>query len=789
MAVRPGIRRALIPATASLLVAALVVPLMLPGTAAGQDASPAGSAVPGASVVPTASVVPGPSTGPAASPQPQPVIALPVMPHDDELTLIEGLVLAPPVLPADPDLLAAAAAAAADQVDSLAIAHWRVPVLAESLQGDLDATFAFVRDHIRLDVYPGILRGPEGALAARSGNAWDRALLLRTLLDRMRFTTRLVTGELDDAMAAQVLERVFQGPAVPLQDGRAAAIGSLDVTALGDRARRDDARVRLALGDRLDSMTAEQLADLAPEVRSHVWVQVRWGTGWRDLDPTLVDSDPGETLTAPTGILDAAPDDLRHTLRTQLIASSLVGSSVTDQVVLDDTVEALTAARQQRFLYFQPSVEGLGGTITEVLSGTRSWTPILLVDGETTKGSAFEVGGRGTDLFGDEVDAPPLVRLRVVVTRHVPGRPDVSATHWLVDRIPPALADAETLEAEQLAPLPEDTAGPLAMGVIQQLLVSTGGADPYVAAVRRGVAADFLYRLLSDPATATQHPLGDLLYPVAAGTQVLVTGSEQVAIPALDEPGRVRAWVDAPRVTLVDLGQDPAVEGMFSLSTDLLIDDLRVVARDRSSVPDAVQRTIWYGALQSALESVVAQRQLAGLSDTPIVPVGASFTDLPLSLLDASHRSAVGSTVLRSTLDAGRLALVPGDAASALAWWEVDPRTGMTRAVLDPGLGGVNGKIAWGSIKHLPPPPRITGPNGPNTWHVHPDGSIRRYPPGARPPGGGAPQGPPPSRCGGGQEYVTIVGCVSVPAAWAIRIGVGLVVTELLGYAVMYLVT
>jgi hypothetical protein len=171
------------------------------------------------------------------------------------------------------------------------------------------------------------------------------------------------------------------------------------------------------------------------------------------------------------------------------------------------------------------------------------------------------------------------------------------------------------------------------------------------------------------------------------------------------------------------------------------------------------------------------------------VPIGASFAAGDLRVLGMGDQATVGSAILRAALEAGRVALVPGDAASAVAWWEVDPRTAATRAVLDPGLGGVNGKIAWGSIKHRPPPPRITGPNGPNTWHVHPDGSIRRYPPGARPPGGGAPQGPPPSRCGGGQEYVVILQCVSIPAAWAIRVGVGLVVAEVLGMVVMHFLT
>jgi hypothetical protein len=69
-------------------------------------------------------------------------------------------------------------------------------------------------------------------------------------------------------------------------------------------------------------------------------------------------------------------------------------------------------------------------------------------------------------------------------------------------------------------------------------------------------------------------------------------------------------------------------------------------------------------------------------------------------------------------------------------------------------------------------------------WHANPDGSITRTP---RVPGGGTPQGPPPSRCGGGNEYVTILGCVSVPFAWILRIGLSLILVEVVTDVAIYL--
>jgi hypothetical protein len=220
------------------------------------------------------------------------------------------------------------------------------------------------------------------------------------------------------------------------------------------------------------------------------------------------------------------------------------------------------------------------------------------------------------------------------------------------------------------------------------------------------------------------------------------------------------------------------------------MDDVRVVGAEDAAAAEGARAAIWYGALESALETEATLARAGGLSDTPAQPTTTSLSMGPsLAVLADPGDATGGATALRSALAAGDLAVVPGDVQEALAWWTVDPATGATRAVLDPGTGGGYGRIAWGAIRHLPPPPRLGGGGGANVHWVHPDGSIRRYPPGSRPPGGGGPGGPPPSRCGGGQEYVTILGCVSIPAAWAIRIGLSLVVTAVLTDAIIALAT
>ena len=158
-------------------------------------------------------------------------------------------------------------------VASLPEDQWDVAALAWSMNGDPVAAFHWVRDHIRLEPYAGILRGPAGTLAARAGNAEDRSLLLRSMLDSMQVRSRFAVGDLDDATATELLAQSLSGAPVPLPPATAADARSLDAASIGLRARRDYAVLQQQVGDRLaaggDGDDAAALADL----RHHVWLQ------------------------------------------------------------------------------------------------------------------------------------------------------------------------------------------------------------------------------------------------------------------------------------------------------------------------------------------------------------------------------------------------------------------------------------------------------------------------------------------------------------------------------------
>jgi hypothetical protein len=771
---------------------------------------------------------PGPSPA-ATSPTGAPV-SLPSRPRDEDLAAARRVVVSdePLALDREPDFAGVGEAAAA-QVAGMTTSAWRLPALIETFAGDPIPAFELVRDSIAFDAYPGVLRGAEGTLAARAGNAWDRALLLRTLLDEMMLSTRLATGTLDDETALRVARRVLEPVSEPLEDGRAVAAGQVRLGPVTDRATRDYGLLREALGDRVAGMRSLVVDDLAPDLRHHVWVQVRWGSEWLDLDPTLPDAVPGSALTEATETMFEVPDDQVHRVTLRVMAGNLVSGRINEREVLRRTFDAPALTDAQVFLYFQPELEGIGGSIVEALSGAQQWIPVLMVDGETTEGSAFEANHRGTDLFGDPIETSPLTSLRIEVETSLGDETGGLASQALLDRVPASRAGATDLTEEELEPLAADDSGPLVLGAIEQLLVSTGALNPYLQAARRGIAADYVdYLLGNDEDQLAEHSLGDLLYPLAVTNASLVLASEQLSIPSLAEPGRIRGYIAAPRVYLKRSGQDPADPERVAIGTDLLLDDVRVVASDEAAATDGALGAMWYGVLQSALETEDSLGRVGGLDDTSGWLVGTSLAmHQPLTVVSPDDAPTVGSANLREALGTGDLAVVVGDPAAPVAWWTVDPGSGETDARLDPAAGdlsahavspvaeadGRDGLVAIINGGHRPPVVNRGGAGGANTWYANRDGSITRAPrdsgwtpprdppggrpPGGRPPGGqppgrppgGQPAGPPASRCGGGSEYVTLVGCVSLPMAWALRIGLSLAVMTIVSEVVWILAT
>ncbi len=659
----------------------------------------------------------------------------------------------PPDLPDEMNLGPVAVAAFA-QADTMPEGDWTVEGLAAALDYDPMAAFAFVRDRIAFDPYPGVLRGASGTLAARAGNAWDRAALLAALLDAMVVPHQFAFAELDTPAAERVVERSREPALLPLPTPGTEIVPMFRAAEVHDRAARDYALLRAALGDALTDRGQDDASTTGAldAVRPHVWVQAAFGAGWLDMDPTLPTATAGTTLTAPTTTAKSLPDEARQIVTLRLVIQEIDAAGIAEQQVLEHVLDPVLLERSEVFLYFEPQYDGIGGSILSALSGEQPWTPVLMVDGVATVGTPFSIGGRGTDVFGAQTETTELASMRLTVERSAPGRAPEQAVRVLLDRVPAGLQDVTPAD---LAPMPSDDAGPLFLGQVHHLMLSTGAASARDYAALRGLVADFVDQDLlgvEDPS----YSFADVLWPIAVSDRALVLASERAVVPSLaDRPGW-RAFVGAPRVYLASYGPDPGTGGV-SFQTDLLLDGVTMVPPQGEQASASQLRQLWYGALQTALESEFLRIRSGALVPEGRQLGGASFSmDLPLSRLTASDpRPGSMAPALAAAVEQGSIAIVPGPAEDALVWWTVDPATGVTRSVLDPGLAGGYGKVGGGAGTR----------------------DFKRPPGGGRPGAGNADKGQYsparhnklPNGCRPGQEYVALVGCVSVPAAQAIR--------------------
>ncbi len=659
--------------------------------------------------------------------------------------------------------------AALAQADRLPAATWEVPALALELAFDLPGMHAFVRDHVALDPYPGVLRGAQGTLSARAGNAWDQALLLHALVDANGYDVRFAFGTLDAAAAAALLATAPTGARVPLDDAPMADVLAVNVGRIGDRARRDHALLLGVLDGRVAGGAEEDRTAL---VRDHVWVQALDDDGvWRDLDPA---APFGETLTAAESTAAALPDGVQHEVVVRAVAETLEGGVLAESIVLEERFDAATAAGSEIWFYLQPDREGMGGAIATLFEGA-AWLPVLLVDGEVRRGTAFELGGSAGGLFGGDFfgsAGADLVALRLELETRGPNLDPASSTRVLYDRAAPTARAAGEIDADGLTPLPDDGA-PLAFGGLHHVLVSTGGASPREHAIARAYAANFAANELRSEGAVREYGLGDLLLPMAVADQTLVVASERAIVDGLAGDG-ARAFVGRPRVYLASLLPFPDVPDGTARLIDLALDGVDVAAAQGAPADVAARHRLWYGALQTALETE-ATLQAARAVD----PETATFDSVSLAMAGAELRVVEPADVtgseglaLQDALADGHLAVLVGDEAR---FWAIDPRTGATRSVFEPGVHpGFNGGGNY--VNSSGGGPRyVIDPRTGNTTGYIKDGVEYRY--GRKPPG----------RCSGGTEYVVLLGCVSIPASMTVGMVTGVVIVAVVSWSIVLL--
>jgi hypothetical protein len=216
----------------------------------------------------------------------------------------------------------------------------------------------------------------------------------------------------------------------------------------------------------------------------------------------------------------------------------------------------------------------------------------------------------------------------------------------------------------------------------------------------------------------------------------------------------------------------PGVEGGTARVIDLALDGVDVVAGPDAAPDAAARHRLWYGALQTALETEATLQAARAVDATEVDSVSLAMAGAALHVLEPADAATAEGPALREALAQGELAVLVGDPAR---FWAIDPASGATRSVLEPGLrvgfvgGGNYVNSSGGGVRYV-----VDEATGRSLGYVK-DGKFYRY------------GRTPPSRCGGGTEYVVLLGCVSIPASMTVGMASGVVVAAIVSWAVVLL--
>lgn len=613
---------------------------------------------------------------------------------------------------------------------------WDVDVRADALDAGVEPAFAYVRDAIRYEAYPGALRGAAGTYTARAGNAADRALLLAHVLERKKIHTRFAIGTLDRAAQQHLWERVFDTsiPGIPRATPSTTADPESTTFSRRVRARatRDYGVVRAALGERLPPVTAPSRDAVLAEMNPHVWIQAEADGRWVDLDPSFPDATVGTTNTTAERTVAALPPDLYQRVAIRLKVEQLSHGALTQTTVLESAANAVDLIDRQIFITHVAGKPIAMANLGAALGGYNTWTPALWVGGESTFGTTFTIDETGAPATASASDpqAPGSGGLGGVIDA-LSGRPEPSATtpaptapvfvaEWLefelgapggqrevtrrvlVDRGGAAWRATSPLSASGLTRLERADNGPTAMRALHNVWFSGGPHDlaAYTEAMQdlayQNLDAAFPEDTTAQPGTratgsqADDREFGDTVWPIALQNFAWMVWTDHGVIPQLNDTSGLRLYTDRPRIAIFTIVAERT--GTVEFETDLRRDDLREVALDTVKPGVAAEKKLWFGLLQGAFEHEMLASTITAVGGDPaaVETTSARLSNDGVMVLAPADRLPSGPRLphpesaarLAASASAGNLIVAPVGGLDARGlWWEVAPGSGDTRAV------------------------------------------------------------------------------------------------------------
>ncbi len=233
-------------------------------------------------------------------------------------------------------------------------------VLIKNLGFDAAEITSFVTEQIAFEPYAGVLRGAQGTLLARAGNALDQSLLLATLLNDAGIDAVIRSGSLTNAEAARLVNTLHQRPQAPApwdrnavakahtglreaftdlnkahaESGREAKFSMEDVIA-GINQDRDEILAALgSAGIKLGS--DDEDTAIISEAEHYYWVSYREGPSqpWTASHPAFGKAENPDVEIKET-YEGNIPTELSHRIRLELIVEQRIGGKMNSNAMMD----------------------------------------------------------------------------------------------------------------------------------------------------------------------------------------------------------------------------------------------------------------------------------------------------------------------------------------------------------------------------------------------------------------------------------------------------------------------
>lgn len=318
--------------------------------------------------------------------------------------------------------------------------------IVRQLGNDPIKIFEWVRDNTYLVPYRGSLKGPLGVHMDRLGNSLDRSLLLATMLESAGYKIRLAHATLPQKKVEKITQVMVNVPKYrypTIQENhslieniikRYAKKYNLNEVELQDinnqlfyqserlakeaiqRATDQTRMIYKAIGKptEAENFKAEEQKKSIEALSDHWWVQVKYEDSWLDIDPTIQDANPGQTIEEVGEIiqLENLDNKLLHSVKIRIIIETWADGDLKEETVLEHQLNSAEVLGEQivlrhfplnwpeNFSFFEE--KDAQQTLKKAVMDEKEWLPVLAVGSTQIKSYSFKDTGEVSNRPGEK---------------------------------------------------------------------------------------------------------------------------------------------------------------------------------------------------------------------------------------------------------------------------------------------------------------------------------------------------------------------------------------------------